>query len=68
MNESSVQQPIPIAGLKIGTMAVRDELHFTGGLRAVRLGGGWALGPILRDSVVQFVGIFEEEKIWRRRN
>ena len=63
MTETSPPQPIPITGLKIGTTTTRDELHFTGGLRALRLEGGWAIGPILREGLVQFGGPVADESI-----
>lgn len=58
-----VPPSIPITNLKVGTTAVRDELHFTGGLRALRVEGGWAIGPVLRDGHLQFAGTFGEEEI-----
>jgi hypothetical protein len=63
MNDNSVPPPIPISGLKLGTTAIRDELHFTGGLRALRLEGGWVIGPVLREGVVQFTGFIPEERL-----
>jgi hypothetical protein len=63
MTELPVPSSIPITDLKVGTTVVRDELHFTGGLRALRIQGGWSIGPVLRDGRLQFAGTFGEENI-----
>ncbi len=39
--------PIPVSGVQYGSVSVRDEIHFTGGLRALKARDGWRLGPII---------------------
>jgi hypothetical protein len=63
MTETSAPPSIPITDLKVGTIAIREELHFTGGLRALRAQSGWVIGPVLRDGTLQFAGKFGEENI-----
>ena len=43
--------------------AVREELHFTGGVRARQAGGGWELGPLLREGGIRTVGGIPDEQI-----
>jgi hypothetical protein len=63
MTETSATSPIPVSGLKLGSTRIIDELHFTGGLRAVRDEGGWQIGPLLRDGGLGFVPRVPEGKI-----
>lgn len=47
---SEADEPIPVTGLKRGTVQAATELHITDGLRAVMQGRGlWSLRPLLRD-------------------
>jgi hypothetical protein len=52
MAKESVTPPFPITGLTRSQATVTDELHFTGGLRALRFGGGWQIGPLLREGAL----------------
>jgi hypothetical protein len=48
---TSSDEPIPVTGLKSGTVQVATELHITGGLRAFMQGQGlWSLRPLLRNG------------------
>ena len=63
MTENRAPQPIPITGLTLGTIAVREELHFTGGMRARQTGEGWELGPLLREGGIRAAGEITDEQI-----
>jgi hypothetical protein len=63
MTQSSGPSSIPVGDLKIGSIPIIDELHFTGGLRAGRAGGGWQIGPLLRNGGVGFVSDIPEREI-----
>ena len=63
MTDSHTRQPISVTGLTRGTIAVRDELHFSGGLRARKAGEGWALVPLLREGGIRAVGEIPDEQI-----
>jgi hypothetical protein len=48
---SELDDPIPVTGLKRGTVQAATELHITGGLRADMQGRGlWSLRPLLREG------------------
>jgi hypothetical protein len=63
MTDSPTPQPIPITGLVQGTTVVREELHFTGGLRAYQGNEGWQIGPLLREGAVRTVGKIPDQEI-----
>jgi hypothetical protein len=63
MTDSSIPQPIPITGLVRRTTVVREELHFTGGLRAHQGNDGWQIGPLLRDGAIRAVGRIPDQQI-----
>jgi hypothetical protein len=63
MSESSTHPGIPITGLVQSTTVVREELHFTGGLRAHRGNEGWQVGPLLREGAVRAVGRIPDQEI-----
>jgi len=50
MVKTPATPPFPITGLTRCRTTITDELHFTGGLRAVRFGSGWQIGPFLREG------------------
>jgi hypothetical protein len=54
--------PIPITGLTRSRTHVTEELHFTGGMRAKKVGNNWQIGPVLRDGRVGAInGVSEGE-------
>jgi hypothetical protein len=63
MTDCNTRQPISITGLSHGTIAVREELHFSGGLRARKAGEGWALVPLLREGSIRAIGEIPDEQI-----
>jgi len=63
MTDNRAPQPIPITGLIRGTIAVREELHLTGGVRARQAGGEWELGPLLREGGIRAAGGISDEQI-----
>lgn len=46
---------IEVESLKYGSVHTTHEMHFTGGIRGHRAGGGWNIGPILRDGKLQYL-------------
>jgi hypothetical protein len=63
MTDLSEPQPIPITGLVRGTTVVREELHFTGGVRALQGNDGWQVGPLLREGTIHAVGSILDQQI-----
>src|SRR5262245_36341292 len=63
MTEPPTPQSIPITGLVRGTTVVRDELHFTGGLRAQRGNDGWQVGPLQREIAMIALGRIPDEQV-----
>lgn len=50
MSDETHPDPTPVTGVRYGSVTVRDEIHFTGGLRALRASDGWRLGPIIEQG------------------
>jgi len=50
LSDETHPDPTPVTGVRYGSVTVRDEIHFTGGLRALRASDGWRLGPIIEQG------------------
>ncbi|WP_454824826.1 hypothetical protein [Paraburkholderia xenovorans] len=48
---------------KYGFVQTTDEIHFTGGIRGHRAGGGWNIGPILNEGKLKHFGPVPDAQI-----
>ena len=63
MTDCHTDHPIYVTGFTRGTIAVREELHFTGGVRASKVGERWALVPLLREGGIRAIEGIPDERV-----
>lgn len=54
MSDNTRPDPIDVTGVRYGTVEIRDAIHFTGGIRALRARGGWRLGPTVEQGTLSW--------------
>lgn len=54
---------IEAINLEYGFVQTTDAIHFTGGIRGHRTGGGWNIGPILNEGKLKYFGPVPDAQI-----
>ena len=65
MPEQATHRPLPITNVRLSTVVVRDEMHFTGGMSGRRCAGPCVIGPLPGETTIRAIGPIADSDIGR---